>query len=406
MGCCAGILCFRVAISHHSAYCGHMKVHAVIVAGGKGIRAGGDTPKQRQLISGIPMYQWSLKAFEDHPGIESIVIVVPEADAKVYRDDAIESDRVSIAFGGRDRSGSVLNGLKALEADNNDIVLIHDAARPGLTSETIRDLVSALVQSDAAAPALPVPDALKRKSEFGLENEDRSNLFRVQTPQGFRYKMIFEALKSSNEAFIDDLAAIEALGGRVTLVEGTERLSKVTYPEDFERIETMISPTSTVPRIGTGFDVHAFGPGDTVTLCGVQIPHDFSLVGHSDADVAWHALTDAILGALALGDIGDHFPPSDPRWKGAPSGIFLKHAVELALKRGYEVTNCDLTLICEAPKIKPHRDEMRRKTADVIDIPIDLVSVKATTTERLGFTGRREGIAAQVACVLMPIPKR
>ena len=304
--------------------------------------------------------------------------------------------------GGDTGSASVRAGLQACDIGEGGIVLSHDAARPGRKAETISLLISAMDVSDAAAPALPVADALKRKSDTTLSNIDRTDLHRVQTPQAFRLNATKDAL-GDDQNLVDDLAAIEAANGSVTLVAGDETLAKITYPEDHARLERLLMPASPAPRFGTGYDVHALEPGNGVTLCGVKISHTQSLVGHSDADVAWHALTDAILGAAALGDIGDHFPPSDPQWKGAPSDLFLKHAVEIARDEGWGLTSCDLTLICEAPRIKPHREAMRRRTAEVTGLPISAISVKATTTEGLGFTGREEGIAAQASAVLAPL---
>ncbi|MFN3610277.1 MAG: 2-C-methyl-D-erythritol 2,4-cyclodiphosphate synthase, partial [Hyphomonas sp.] len=253
-----------------------------------------------------------------------------------------------------------------------------------------------------AAPAMPVADALKSDTGQNWTNVDRTGLVRVQTPQAFRLGEIRAALSAAGPDLVDDLTAIEAAGGRVEMVSGSARLTKITYPEDFDMLARLLSPTG-APRIGKGYDVHEFEAGDHVTLCGVAIPHIAKLKGHSDADAAWHALTDAILGAVALGDIGDHFPPSDPQWKGADSGLFLKEAQRLAEAKGYVIANCDITVICEAPKVKPHREAMRARTAELLGLPLDAVSVKATTTEGLGFTGRREGIAAEAVALLMPV---
>ncbi|MEL7231454.1 MAG: bifunctional 2-C-methyl-D-erythritol 4-phosphate cytidylyltransferase/2-C-methyl-D-erythritol 2,4-cyclodiphosphate synthase [Pseudomonadota bacterium] len=376
-----------------------MSVHAVIIAAGAGQRAGGETPKQFQILGGKPVYRWSLEAFQAHEAIEQIVVVVP-ADSKL---DIGLVPQIRAVRGGRDRTASVLAGLSALKAADDDIVLIHDAARPGLSQAIISTLIDAMKHSTAAAPALPVSDALKRKSGDKLKTVSRDAVYRVQTPQAFRCGEIEQTLTASNASFVDDLAAIEEQGGKVTLIEGHEDLSKITWPGDVARMEKLLSQTVILPRVGTGFDVHAFGEGDHVTLCGLAIPHSNGLKGHSDADVAWHTLTDAILGALALGDIGDHFPPSDPQWKGADSGIFLIHAAELAAREGYAIAHCDITIICEAPKIGPHKQAMRENTARLLDLPLSSVSVKATTTERLGFTGRGEGIAAQAACTLVPL---
>ncbi|MEL6694379.1 MAG: bifunctional 2-C-methyl-D-erythritol 4-phosphate cytidylyltransferase/2-C-methyl-D-erythritol 2,4-cyclodiphosphate synthase, partial [Pseudomonadota bacterium] len=374
-----------------------MNIAAIIVAAGRGERAGSDLPKQLRPLGKRPVLQWSIDALRGHSDIDQCVLVVPSGEIDRYR--ALIEGKVIITEGGETRSASVRAGLAACDIAQDGLVLIHDAARPGLKSETISSLISALSNADAAAPALPVADALKRKSAETLTTIDRSELYRVQTPQAFRLGAITSALGQDVD-FVDDLAAIEACNGKVTLIQGDEALGKITYPEDHARLEKLLMPTPSVPRFGTGFDVHALEPGDGVTLCGVKIAHTHSLSGHSDADVAWHALTDAILGAAALGDIGDHFPPSDPQWKGAPSDLFLKHAVDIARDAGWALASCDVTLICEAPKVKPHREAMRQRTAEVTGLELGAVSVKATTTEGLGFTGRREGIAAQASAVL------
>ena len=281
--------------------------------------------------------------------------------------------------------------------------MIHDAARPGIDPETITALIDALKSYDAAAPALVIPDAIKRPvGADRIETVDRAGLHRIQTPQAFRLGMIRDALTNLKAPLVDDLAALEASGARVLMVPGSLRLSKITYPEDFDMMARLLAPSG-MPRVGKGFDVHAFEPGDHVTLCGVKIPHSAKLKGHSDADAGWHALTDAILGAVALGDIGDHFPPTESRCKDADSGIFLKHSQFLAESKGYRIDSCDITIICEAPKVKPHREAMRARTAELLGLPLDAVSVKATTTEGLGFTGRREGIAAEAIAVLVPM---
>jgi 2-C-methyl-D-erythritol 4-phosphate cytidylyltransferase/2-C-methyl-D-erythritol 2,4-cyclodiphosphate synthase len=372
-----------------------MKIGAIIVAGGKGTRAGGDLPKQLWKLGSRPLYRWSVETFLEHNAISQIVLVVPELEASLY-----DSSDVLVTHGGDTRSASVRAGLSRLSLGDGDYVLIHDAARPGLSNRVIDDLIAALAEADAAAPALVVSDALKRVEGERLRTVDRNQLYRVQTPQAFRFDAIKTAL-STGDDLVDDLAAIEAQNGTVRLVDGEERLAKITFPEDFERMERLLLGARP-PRLGTGFDVHAFEDGDGVTLCGVTIPHSKKLAGHSDADVAWHALTDAILGAAALGDIGDHFPPSDPQWSGADSAVFLEHAVKIAADAGFELTSCDLTVICEAPKVKPHREAMRARTAEVTGLPISAVSVKATTTEGLGFTGRGEGSAAQASAVLSP----
>lgn len=376
-----------------------MSISAIIVAAGSGQRAGG-IEKQFQLLRGKPVIQWSAETFSQHPKIDRLVIVRPRGQ----REDLNWLSDVCdvVVEGGASRTESVLAGLSALNADDDEIVLIHDAARPGLSNAVIDLLIEALDKHDGAAPALAVADALKRRLPTqSIESVSREELFRVQTPQAFRLGKIRSAL-SGSAPLVDDLAAIEAQGGHISFVAGDIRLNKITYPEDFESVGKLMAPNAPAPhmRIGTGFDVHKFGPGDFVTLCGIEIPHEFGLVGHSDADVAWHALTDAILGAIAMGDIGDHFPPSDLKWKGAASDQFLLHAANLAREKGYEISNIDMTVICEAPKMKPHRAAMRQSTADLLGLSTDLVSLKATTTEALGFTGRREGLAAQAAVIL------
>lgn len=378
-----------------------MKVGMIVVAGGKGLRAGGDVPKQLRTFLGKPLYLHALGAALAHAEIGPVVLVIPEGFEPAFKGSLPEG--VTLTCGGETRSASVLAGLKALELNGDDKVLVHDAARPGLEASTISAVTAALDSADAAAPALPVLDALKRWRDGAAKTVDRSDLYRVQTPQAFRYGQLLKLLQVSDADLVDDLAAIEADGGIVELIPGSEKLAKVTLAEDFVRMENLLCRTAPAPRVGSGFDVHAFGEGDHLTLCGVEIAHSHALSGHSDADVAWHALTDAILGALALGDIGDHFSPSDPQWKGAASSVFLSHAVKLASERGFRVESCDLTIICEAPKVGPHRGAMRTATARVLDRPVEMISVKATTTERLGFTGRGEGIAAQAMAVLMPL---
>ena len=370
---------------------------AIIVAGGRGQRAGGSLPKQRRLFAGKPVFSWSLAVFESHPEIDFCVLVVPSGMTSAYEADCAPD--TILVEGGDTRTASVRAGLDVCAGRKTQNVLIHDAARPGVTADIIAGLIEALESADAAAPALSVVDALKRQDGEHVTSIPRDGLYRVQTPQAFDYDQIRVALAGTND-LVDDLAAIEARGGTVKLIDGLEQLAKITYPEDHTRLEALLMPHSAPPRFGTGFDVHAFAPGDAVTLCGIAIPHTQTLAGHSDADVAWHALTDAILGAAALGDIGDHFPPTDSTWKGVDSSVFLSHAVKIASQSGWQLSSCDVTIICEAPKVHPHREAMRRRTAEITGLALDAVSVKATTTEGLGFTGRREGIAAQASVVL------
>ena len=370
---------------------------AIIVAGGTGTRSGRAGPKQWEALLGKRVIDWSVEAFLAHPGLRELVVVAGDPNAV-----SGFPDRVRIVAGGESRTASVRAGLAALAGPDDLPVLIHDAARPGLSAPVIDALLSALTDADAAAPALPVSDALKERSGGQLRTVPREGLSRVQTPQAFRLSVIRAALEAPG-SFVDDLEAVEAGGAKIVLVPGDPKLHKITYPEDFDLVARLLTPFPSTPRIGKGFDVHAFEPGDHVTLCGVKIPHTAKLQGHSDADAAWHALTDAILGAAALGDIGDHFPPSDPQWKDADSGLFLKHAQKLVEEAGYRIANCDITVICEAPKVKPHREAMRERTASLLGLPLDTISVKATTTEGLGFTGRREGIAAEAVAMLAPI---
>jgi 2-C-methyl-D-erythritol 4-phosphate cytidylyltransferase/2-C-methyl-D-erythritol 2,4-cyclodiphosphate synthase len=279
-------------------------------------------------------------------------------------------------------------------------VLIHDAARPFLDLALIHRLVAALVGADGALPALPVADSLRRATDGWVSGgADRENLWRAQTPQAFRWRTIVDAYAAwpKDEAATDEAAVVERAGGRVRLVPGDPRLMKLTYPEDFAMAEALI-PRQV--RVGQGFDAHRWGPGSSVWLCGVEIAHDQTLIGHSDADAGLHALTDALLGAMGDGDIGDHFPPTDPQWKGASSDQFLVHAVERLTARGGRLINVDVTLICERPKVKPHRQAMRERLAAILSLPLDAVSVKATTTEAMGFTGRGEGLAAQALATI------
>lgn len=371
---------------------------AIIVAGGTGQRAGAGRPKQWQNLLGKRVIDWSIEAFAGHPQISQVVVVAgPELG------ELPAGGKILQAKPGDTRTQSVLSGLAAATVGEDATVLIHDAARPGIDAATIAKLLARLQDPSisGAAPALPVADALKRNLLQNWSNVDRTGLVRVQTPQAFRLGEIKRALAAAGPDLVDDLAAIEAAGGTIDMVPGSARLTKITYPEDFDMLARLLAPAGP-PRIGKGYDVHEFEAGTHVTLCGVAIPHIAKLKGHSDADAAWHALTDAILGAVALGDIGDHFPPSDPQWKGADSGLFLKEAQRLAEAKGYQIANCDITVICEAPKVKPHREAMRERTAELLGLPLDAVSVKATTTEGLGFTGRREGIAAEAVALLVP----
>jgi 2-C-methyl-D-erythritol 4-phosphate cytidylyltransferase/2-C-methyl-D-erythritol 2,4-cyclodiphosphate synthase len=382
-----------------------MSAAALIVAAGSGVRAGGDLPKQFQMLGDRAVLRWSVDAFRACRRVGPIMIVRRDSDDADVR--AIVDDVEGVAFvdGGDTRTDSVRAGLAALQSVQSTAVIVHDAARPGVTPDMIARLLDELDGFDGAAPALQVVDALKRTDAVGvvLDDVSRVGLWRIQTPQAFRSFVLTEAYRSLpvGAVYEDDVAVARAtVGARVKLIPGEQRLLKITYPEDFDMILRLFGGKS-VPCVGTGFDAHRFGPGDHLTLCGVRIPHDKGLIGHSDADAAWHALTDAILGALGEGDIGDHFPPSDPQWKGADSEVFLSHALKLAKKRKATLVHVDVTILCERPKVKPHRERMRQRTAETLGLPLERVSVKATTTERLGFLGREEGLAAQAAATLL-----
>ena len=374
-----------------------METAALIVAAGRGTRAGVGAPKQWRALAGKRVADWTLAAFTGKPGVDRVVLVVHPDD--IARTEGIED--VTVVFGGATRDASVRAGLEALAADPPDLVLIHDVARPLVSTGLIRRVIDALAHSGGAAPALAVTDALWR-GEAGkvAGTQSREGLYRAQTPQGFHFNAILAAHRAHPGGAADDVEVARAAGLDVAIVEGDERNLKITGPGDFARAENLLRGDMDI-RTGTGFDVHAFEPGDHVTLCGVRIAHEARLRGHSDADVGMHALTDAIYGALADGDIGRHFPPSDPQWKGAQSHIFLAHAAARAAERGYRIANADVTLICEAPKIGPHAAAMRAELARIMGVVADRVSVKATTSERLGFTGRGEGIAAQAVATLV-----
>ena len=371
---------------------------ALVVAAGKGLRAGGGSPKQYRTWRGRPMICHSVAALIA-AGAEPVLVIVAE-DMFNEAQKALEGcETFRLIAGGATRQQSVRAGLEALADDAPARVLIHDAARPDLPLNVIQGVLNALDRSPGAIPVLPVVDSVVVAGEDALmeARADRDRLRRVQTPQGFRFADILSAHREWADApdAGDDAQVLKATGGAVALVEGDERLRKITFAADFTG-----APHHPAFRIGQGFDVHRLERGAQLCLCGVQLDHEFGLTGHSDADVALHAVTDAILGAIGEGDIGTHFPPSDPQWAGAASGRFLEHAVGLAHEAGYAIGNIDLTIICEAPKIGPHRPAMRFKLAQLAGIDERAVSIKATTTEKLGFTGRGEGIAAQAVVAL------
>lgn len=373
-----------------------MTTAAIIVAAGRGTRAGGGLPKQWRPLKGRPVADWTIDAFRNF-GIDPIILVLHRDDM----DHAEEYPGLTVCAGGTTRCESVRAGLEALREIAPDRVLIHDVARPLVSPDVIARVCDALDTAEGAAPALPITDALWRgESGRVAGTEDRSGLFRAQTPQGFHFAAILAAHEAHPGGAADDVEVARAAGIDVAIVPGEERNLKITTPGDFARAEEMMRGPMDI-RLGNGFDVHRFGPGDHVMLCGVKVAHDRGLQGHSDADVGMHALTDAIYGALAEGDIGRHFPPSDPQWKGAASEIFLAHAAELAQARGFRISNADVTLICERPKIGPHAIAMQAELARIAGIEAGRVSVKATTSERLGFTGREEGIAAIATVTLV-----
>jgi len=372
-----------------------MTTAVIIVAAGRGLRAGGPEPKQWQMLRGQRVIDRTIAAFA---GVGPIVVVL--APNELQRAETLTGCRA--VAGGATRAASVRAGLEALESEAPDLVLIHDAARPLVSHTVIGDVIGALAANPAAAPALAVTDALW-KGESGEVSgvQDRTGLFRAQTPQGFNYSAILAAHRAASDAeAADDVAIARAAGLSVATTRGDERNLKITTPEDFTRAEQLLESQMDI-RTGNGFDVHKFGPGDHVWLCGVKVPHTHALVGHSDADVGMHAVTDAIYGALGRGDIGQHFPPSDPQWKGAASHIFLEHACALARELGYRITHADCTLVCEFPKVGPHAAAMKAEMARIMGLGPDQVSVKATTSEKLGFTGRGEGIAALATATLV-----
>jgi len=377
-----------------------MDFSAIIVAAGSGSRAGG-SPKQWRMLNGRAVASWSVDAFRA-AGAQTIVVVVGQGHERDAQ-RLLGAGEVKIVRGGASRTGSVRAGL--LAAGEVEVVMIHDAARPLVEPRHIHELLVALDDADGALPALPVADTLKRELVDQIVTVEREGLYRAQTPQAFhRQKLALAYAGWPDEApATDDAAILEAAGGRVKLIPGDALLMKITHPEDFALIERLAGGGARITCIGQGFDAHRFGPGDGVWLCGVKIAHDLTLIGHSDADAGLHALTDAMLGAIGCGDIGDHFPPTDPKWKGAASDQFLNHALELVQARGGRVVNLDVTLICEQPRIKPHRQAMRSRLANLVQIPLERVSVKATTTEGMGFTGRSEGLAAQ-AIVAIDLP--
>jgi 2-C-methyl-D-erythritol 4-phosphate cytidylyltransferase / 2-C-methyl-D-erythritol 2,4-cyclodiphosphate synthase len=388
------------------------EVAAVIVAAGRGYRAGGEIPKQYRAIAGVPAIRQAVRAFSDHPDIGAIQPVIHPADAALFAAASGGLAKVlDPVAGGATRQISVRAGLRSLQsaAPKSAFVLIHDAARPFLSAALIGRAIAAARSHRAAVPGIPVADTVKAIDEAGAVSAtlDRGRLRMVQTPQGFAMGLIVEAhdraAAAGRDDFTDDAALAEWAGHRVNVFEGEACNVKLTTNEDFARAEALRAAALADVRLGNGFDVHAFADGDHVMLGGVRIPNSRGVTGHSDADVALHALVDAILGALAEGDIGAHFPPSDPQWRGASSDRFLAFACERVRARGGAIGNLDVTVVCESPRVSPHRDAMRERIAAIAEISVDRVAVKATTSEKLGFAGRGEGIFAMAtATVRLP----
>jgi 2-C-methyl-D-erythritol 4-phosphate cytidylyltransferase / 2-C-methyl-D-erythritol 2,4-cyclodiphosphate synthase len=385
-------------------------IAAVVVAGGRGLRAGGDVPKQYRDIAGEPVIRPALAAFLSHPQIGAVQPVIHPQDEEVFRSATAGLKKLlPPVWGGATRQASVRAGLEAFAANAPDTVLIHDAARPFLTEALIGRAIVAAKQNGAAVPAIAIADTVKKIDDNAhvTETLDRNHLRMVQTPQAFSFDLIMAAHRRAAAAgrddFSDDAALAEWAGHRVSVFEGEAGNVKLTTNDDFARAEMLRQATLGDVRTGNGFDVHAFADGNHVMLGGVRIPHSRGVTGHSDADVALHALVDAILGALAEGDIGQHFPPSDPQWKGASSDCFLAFACERVRARGGIIANLDVTVVCEAPRVSPHRDAMRERIAAIAGVSVSRVAIKATTSETLGFTGRGEGLVAMAtATVRLP----
>ena len=383
---------------------------AIIVAAGRGARLGAEIPKQYLPLAGQAVLRHAAAAIAQHPDVGPVRAVIRPQDQHLYEEAVQGLDLLDPVAGGATRQESVRLGLESLTAQEPDNVLIHDAARPFPDEALLGRVLDALADAPGAVAALPVADTLKRAEGGRISATlERSGLWRAQTPQGFRFRAILDAHRgvAGQDDFSDDAAVAERAGLSVALVEGDEDNLKITTAGDLARAERILRARQGETRVGTGYDVHRLGPGSGLTLCGVHVPFEKALHGHSDADVALHALTDALLGAVAAGDIGEHFPPGDPQWAGAASETFVRAAMAEIAKRGGSLVHADVTIICEAPKIGPHRAAMTRKLAQMLELEANCVSVKATTTEGLGLTGRGEGIAAQaIATVRLPHPAR
>src|ERR1700730_7789050 len=375
---------------------------ALIVARGRAPRSGRSLPRQYLGPGGTTVLRHAAAAFATHPRIAGVLVAIRPEDRKLFDQAMTGLSLLPAVPGGAERQDSVRLGLEALATRQPDRVLIHDGARPFPDAALIDRVIDGLDRASAAIPALPLGDTIKRAADGRvLETIDRSQLWRAQTPQGFHFGAILAAHRQmAGRVLTDDAAVAEAAGIAPLIVAGSEENMKVTTAEDLAATERLLAARQADVRVGQGFDVHPFGPGDHVMVCGVAIPHEVAPVGHSDADVGQHALTDAVLGAIGAGDIGMHFPPSDPRWRGASSDRFLAYAATLVRERGGMIAAVDVTIICERPKIAPYRDRMIERVAEILEISIGRVSIKATTTERLGFTGRGEGIAAQAVATI------
>jgi 2-C-methyl-D-erythritol 4-phosphate cytidylyltransferase / 2-C-methyl-D-erythritol 2,4-cyclodiphosphate synthase len=377
-----------------------MAVTALIVAAGKGQRLGGEIPKQYQPIGGKPVLRWAVEALAGHPSIDAVRVVVGGGQQDLAQAALRGLEVGELIEGGAERSDSVMNGLEVI---GDGAVLVHDAARPFCPPAVVDRLLLALENADGAVPVLPVADTLARGAAVLDAPVDRNRMLRVQTPQAFHVEdLVYAYNEAGRTSATDESTVMLAAGLKVATVEGDPMLEKLTTQGDWARAEAILA-SRLIPRTGTGFDVHAFAGQGPIMLGGIPIAHDRGLAGHSDADVVLHSLTDALLGAAALGDIGEHFPPSDPRWKGASSDLFLAHAARLITERSGIIDHVDVTVIAEEPKVGPHRSAMRERVAEILQLRPEQVSIKATTTEGLGFTGRHEGMAAQaVASIRMP----
>ena len=378
-----------------------MTVTALIVAAGKGERLGGDVPKQYRTIGGKPVLRWAVEAMVRHPSVDQVRVVIGPGQHEIAHSALCDIPVGDLVEGGAERSDSVLKGLQAIGEGS---VLVHDAARPFCPPAVIGRLLAALDESDGPVPVLPVADTLAIGAGTLESAVDRKGLLRVQTPQAFHVEDLIYAYEEAGRASATDESTVMlAAGLKVATVKGDPLLEKLTTQADWERAEAILA-SRMIPRTGMGFDVHGFEGDGPIMLGGVEVPHPRGLAGHSDADVVLHSITDALLGAAGLGDIGQHFPPSDPRWKGASSDRFLLHAAELIRERSGIIDHVDCTVIAEEPKVGPHRSAMRERIAAILGLGADQVSIKATTTEGLGFTGRREGIAAQAVASIRMIP--